>query len=397
MIDFDPYNEKFMQGDRSIFKKLREEEPAFYSKKYKCWFFSRYDDVKAISKDYEHFSVENGVTTSQLLLGEPTGAETFALMDLPRHKSHRGLIQPEYLKGRIADFESRAENFLLSFMDPLLQRGSFEIIHDLVLPASLRLVSSFIGLPDSLAQDVRNLLRIYWTRKPGQIGTSKEGGDAMLKLISLIMEFIPKRRKEIGKGKTDHFEVWLGASVDGRAYSDEEIANLVMTMIIGGSDTVPLTVANTLLLLEKNPKAKGAIKKNLDLIPNAYNETIRYAHPNNMLGRTVIKEVEFYGKTLQIGDKVMMLFASALRDNQAFDEPDQYNIYRDSSSSITFGIGIHKCVGEHLARLEGRIILENIFKFIPDYQIDYEGVEDLYSEFVKGHSAVPIKFTPKIV
>ena len=116
-----------------------------------------------------------------------------------------------------------------------------------------------------------------------------------------------------------------------------------------------------------------------------------------MLGRTVIKEVDFYGKTLQIGDKVMMLFASALRDNQAFDEPDQYNIYRDSSSSITFGIGIHKCVGEHLARLEGRIILENIFKFIPDYQIDYEGVEDLYSEFVKGHSAVPIKFTPKIV
>ena len=92
MIDFDPYNEKFMQGDRTIFKKLREEEPAFYSKKYKCWFFSRYDDVKAISKDYEHFSVENGVTTSQLLLGEPTGAETFALMDLPRHKSHRGLI-----------------------------------------------------------------------------------------------------------------------------------------------------------------------------------------------------------------------------------------------------------------------------------------------------------------
>ena len=83
-------------------------------------------------------------------------------------------------------------------MDPLLQRGSFEIIHDLDLPASLRLVSSFIGLPDSLAQDVRNLLRIYWTRKPGQIGTSKEGGDAMLKLISLIMEFIPKRRKEIG-------------------------------------------------------------------------------------------------------------------------------------------------------------------------------------------------------
>ena len=87
----------------------------------------------------------------------------------------------------------------------------------------------------------------------------------MLKLISLIMEFIPKRRKEIGKGKTDHFEVWLGASVDGRAYSDEEIANLVMTMIIGGSDTVPLTVANTLLLLEENPKAKGDIKKKLDL------------------------------------------------------------------------------------------------------------------------------------
>ena len=98
MIDFDPYKEDFMSGDRSIFTQLREEEPAYYSEKYNCWFFSRYEDVKAISTDYEHFSVEKGVTTSQLLLGEPTGAETFALMDLPRHKSHRSLIQPEYLR-----------------------------------------------------------------------------------------------------------------------------------------------------------------------------------------------------------------------------------------------------------------------------------------------------------
>ena len=392
MIDFDPYNEKFMSGDRSIFKRLREEEPAFYSEKYGCWFFSRYDDVKAISTDYEHFSVEKGVTTSQLLLGEPTGAETFALMDLPRHKAHRSLIQPNYLKGRIAEFEPRAERFLLSFMKSLLEKGSFELIHDLVLPASLKLVSSFIGLPDSLANDVRNLLRIYWTRKPGQIGTSEEGGKAMMELISLIMNFIPKRRNQITDEKDDHILVWLNAEVDGRKYSDEEIANLVMTMIIGGSDTVPLTVANTLLLLDKHPEFKEAVRKDLNLIPGTYNETIRYAHPNNMLGRTVIKETKFYEKSLKEGDKVMMLFASALRDERVFKNPDKYDIYRDTSSAITFGIGIHKCVGEHLARLEGRIILENIFKTIPNYKIDSDGVEYLYSEFVKGHSAVPITF-----
>tara|TARA_B100000929_G_scaffold54408_1_gene40318 strand:+ start:3424 stop:4602 length:1179 start_codon:yes stop_codon:yes gene_type:complete len=392
MIDFDPYDEQFMSGDRSIFARLREEEPAYYSEKYKCWFFSRYEDVKSISTDYEHFSVKQGVTTSQLLLEEPTGSETFALMDLPRHKAHRSLIQPEYLKGRIAEFRPRAEKFLLGFMDPLLEQGNFEVIHDLVLPASLRLVSSFIGLPDSLAKSVRDLLRIYWTRKPGQIGTSEEGGQAMMELITLIKEYIPEKRDLISEEKKDHLEVWLNAEIEGKKYSNDEIANLVMTMIIGGSDTVPLTVSNTLLLLDKHPHFKEAIIKDLSLISNAYNETIRYEHPNNMLGRTVIKETNFYNKSLKAGDKVMMLFASALRDERVFEDPDKYDIYRDSLSAITFGIGIHKCVGEHLARLEAKIILEHIFKRIPDYKINYDGVKDLYSEFVKGHSAVPIIF-----
>ena len=392
MIDFDPYDEQFMSGDRSIFARLREEEPAYYSEKYKCWFFSRYEDVKSISTDYEHFSVKQGVTTSQLLLEEPTGSETFALMDLPRHKAHRSLIQPEYLKGRIAEFRPRAEKFLLGFMDPLLEQGNFEVIHDLVLPASLRLVSSFIGLPDSLAKSVRDLLRIYLTRKPGQIGTSEEGGQAMMELITLIKEYIPEKRDLISEEKKDHLEVWLNAEIEGKKYSNDEIANLVMTMIIGGSDTVPLTVSNTLLLLDKHPHFKEAIIKDLSLISNAYNETIRYEHPNNMLGRTVIKETNFYNKSLKAGDKVMMLFASALRDERVFEDPDKYDIYRDSLSAITFGIGIHKCVGEHLARLEAKIILEHIFKRIPDYKINYDGVKDLYSEFVKGHSAVPIIF-----
>ena len=214
----------------------------------------------------------------------------------------------------------------------------------------------------------------------------------MVELISLIMKFIKKRRNAPKDGEKDHLSIWLDAEVEGRKYSDEEIANLVMTMIIGGSDTVPLTVSNTLLLLDKNPVFKKAVKEDPSLIPNAYSETIRYAHPNNMLGRTVIKDRKFYDKTLKVGDKVMMLFASALRDPRIFDKPDQYNIYRDISSAITFGIGIHKCVGEHLARLEGRIILENIFKNIPNYKVNYDGIKYLYSEFVKGHSAVPIFF-----
>ena len=132
-----------------------------------------------------------------------------------------------------------------------------------------------------------------------------------------------------------------------------------MTMIIGGSDTVPLTVSNTLLLLDKHPHFKEAIIKDLSLISNAYNETIRYEHPNNMLGRTVIKETNFYNKSLKAGDKVMMLFASALRDERVFEDPDKYDIYRDSLSAITFGIGIHKCVGEHLARLEAKLSVKS--------------------------------------
>jgi len=167
-------------------------------------------------------------------------------------------------------------------------------------------------------------------------------------------------------------------------------------LIITGADTVPYNIANLFYYLNKNPEQLEMIKQDYSLIPNAFEECVRFDHPTNILGRRLNKDMELHGKKMKKGDAVIYLYQSAGRDEREFKNPDHFDITRPPAKrNINFGHGPHKCLGQHLARLEGKVIIEEIFNAIPKYTVKEDEVERTFGEFLQGYRYMPIEFDPQ--
>ena len=165
-------------------------------------------------------------------------------------------------------------------------------------------------------------------------------------------------------------------------------------MIIAGNETTTKLLANALYWLEKNPVARAEVTANLALVPQWVEETLRYDNSTQLMARTATCNFELHGAKVRQGEKVLLLIGSANRDERVFERPDTFDIHRDTSESLAFGKGIHFCLGAALARLEGRVSLEEVMRRIPDFRIEASGIQRVHSTNVRGFSALPITFTP---
>ncbi len=186
----------------------------------------------------------------------------------------------------------------------------------------------------------------------------------------------------------------LSVELSDRRPSDEEIAAYMTTLLIGGVETFPKVFAGGVVRLDILRDQRSLLLEDPSLIPNAIDEIGRYELPLQMLGRTVIRDVEFHGEKLRAGQPVMFLYASAHRDEREFEDPDTFDVRRSLPRVLTFGRGTHACIGQHIALLEGRILLEEMLALMPDYEVDTQGLVQAQSEWMQGYLAVPIRFRP---
>jgi cytochrome P450 len=187
----------------------------------------------------------------------------------------------------------------------------------------------------------------------------------------------------------------LRTPAEGAPLSIGSMVATLYTWLVTGVEVVPLSVANTIVQLDRHPDQRRRLVEDPSLIPFGYDESLRYDQPTNLLGRFVKEPVEIRGRKLESGQGVMFLWASGNRDEEEFPRADGFDIARRPPRSLSFGHGAHKCIGEHLGRLEGRVLLEEILALAPDHAVDATGVERTYGEFLHGYQAVPIEFTPR--
>jgi cytochrome P450 len=180
--------------------------------------------------------------------------------------------------------------------------------------------------------------------------------------------------------------------VGDEALTDEQIAAELHTIMVTGSETTELSVAATLYYLAQHPEQLEAVRADRSLIGRAFAEAIRYDHPTNMLCRAVKRDVEVGGARLQVGQGVLLVWASANRDEAVFAHGDRFDVGRPWGRSLLFGHGQHKCLGEHLAMRMGTVILEEFFDVVADYEVDVDRAERMYGEFLKGFTRLPIRF-----
>jgi len=395
MIEYDPFSDAVMRDPWPFYAQLRREAPVFYLEKYDTWFLSKFEDIRACTTN-DVFSAERGVTPEAVLLkAEPPPDPVFSMLDLPRQRDYRRMFVPRYTRAAVARMEPEIRAQTRALLRPLASRGRFDVYRELADPLATHVIADLIGLPRDEALSLRAGVARYFARRPGQIGTTPENEAERIALVTRLAEIVAERMREGDRGGDDHISVMLRTPAEGKPLSLGSIVAAAYTWLVTGAEVVPLSVANTMLYLWRHPDQRRALVGNPELVAFAYDESLRYDQPTNLLGRFVKQPVEIRGRRLEPGQGVMFLWASGNRDEEEFERADQFDISRRPERTLSFGHGAHKCIGEHLGRLEGRILIEEMLALAPDYEVDVKGVQRSYGEFLHGYQAVPIEFAAR--
>jgi cytochrome P450 len=213
--------------------------------------------------------------------------------------------------------------------------------------------------------------------------------DAAMSMLAYFGELVAERRRQ---PRNDLTGAILAAEIDGDGLSDYEVLGFLFLMIIAGNETTTKLLGNALYWLWRNPDQRRLVRDDPSRIASWVEETLRYDNSTQALARTVTTDIELHGQTLRADDRVVLLVGSANRDERVFPNPDRFDILRDTSAMLSFGHGTHFCLGAALARLEGRIALEEVQARLPDYEIDAAGIVRVHSVNVRGFAALPIEF-----
>ncbi|HKI43626.1 MAG TPA: cytochrome P450, partial [Mycobacterium sp.] len=249
-------------------------------------------------------------------------------------------------------------------------------------------ISELMGVPESDRDRLRAMADGVMHREDGVTDVPASAIEASLNLIVYYQEMVAERRK---KPTEDLTSALLAAEIDGDRLTDEEVLGFLFLMVIAGNETTTKLLANAAYWGYKNPDQLAPVYADLSRVPLWVEETLRYDTSSQILARTVSGELTFYDTTIPVGDILLLLPGSAHRDERVFDNPDDYVIGREIGSTLlSFGSGAHFCLGAHLARMEARVALTELFKRIRGYQVDEANAVRVHSSNVRGFAYLPI-------
>ena len=401
---YDLFSPEAMRDPHIFYPVLREEHPAYFLPEYDSWVFSRFQDVWDGFMDAEHYSEAEGQLFAPEALRthhrgnppepriEPVKA-MFLWLDPPVQTRFRQLLAPPFLKGSINRLEPLVTEIVRKRLAELLPTGRFDLNADFGSYVSAHVTQQVMGLSFDDTGHVVDLINRLVYRNPGQAGSTPEGMAARDELHALLRGEVQRRRR--GQGPVSPvIDPLIGADIIGRALADEEIAVDAMAILVGGTETLPKIFAGGLLELSRQADQLAQVAADPDAHSEAaFEEMLRYNAPAQWFGRTVKKRCELGGIVLEPGQRVILLIASANRDPREFDRPDEFVWNRKARRMLSFGVGPHFCIGIHLARLEGRIMLREFLKTVSRFEIEPEAGHFAESEFQIGWTSLPVRIT----
>ena len=389
-VYYDPYDFDIDADPYPIWKRMRDEAPLYYNEKYDFYAVSRFADVDECSSDWKTFISGRG-TVLELLKANieiPKGSIIFE--DPPTHDLHRALLARVFRPKAIADLEPKIREFCARSLDPLVGSGGFDFIHDLGAQMPMRTIGMLLGIPEKDQEAIRDAidegLRMTESGKPNEMA------DAGAAQAQLLGEYVDWRAQHPGD---DLMTELLQAEFDDetgvkRKLTREEALNYVQLLAGAGNETTTRLIGWTGKVLAENPDQLAELVADRSLIPNAIEELLRYEAPSPVQARYVTRDVELHGKTVPEGSAMVLLTASANRDERKFPDADRFDIHRKIDRHVTFGYGVHFCMGAALARLEGRIALEEVLNRFPSWRVDYDNAVQARTSTVRGWERLPV-------
>ncbi len=392
-VEYNPFSAEVMRDPHPIYKRLRDEAPAYYIAEYDAWALSRFEDIWNASMDSEHYSCKQGTTASQLLTKKQPATPMLNLMDPPQHTHLRGKVRKHFSPQAIRNLEAMIRRLATECLEAARDKGEIDVMGDFASQISVKVACTVTGIPLEDGDLLNGLVWRFFKREPGIDGMTPDGIAAMGELFEYFTKLSHSRRKSLSDAD-DVVNLLNAIEIDDEKLDDAAIASHLSMFIIGGSETFPKVFANAVRHLAEHPEQRAECAADPSLIPNAFQEALRYDMPTQFLCRMVTKPVEYHGQTLKAGQPVLYLYPSGNRDDREFEKPDVFDIHREIPRILSFGHGTHACIGIHVAKMEGKVCLEETLKRIPEYRVHLDRAERLVTDFVQGYAALPISFEP---
>lgn len=388
----DPYDYHFHEDPYPYYKRLRDEAPLYRNDDLNFWALTRHSDVHRGFRDSVALSNKLGVSLDPISRNpEAYRTMSFLAMDDPAHLRLRTLVSKGFTPRRIRELEARVVELAKHHLDTALASASFDYIAEFAGKLPMDVISELMGVPVADRDQLRGLADTVMHREDGVADVPLSAIEASMEMLVYYAEMVAQRRR---KPTDDLTSALLEAEIDGDRLIDDEIMAFLFLMVVAGNETTTKLLGNAAFWGAKNPDQLAEVHADHSRIPQWIEETLRYDTSSQILARTVVTDVKFYGTTLHDGDTLLLLPGAAHRDERVFDAPDEYRIGREIGSKLlSFGSGAHFCLGAHLARMEARVALTELFERIRGYEIDEASAIRVHSSNVRGFASLPMTVT----
>jgi hypothetical protein len=385
---YSPFAYEIHEDPYPTYARLRDEAPAYHNPELDFWALSRFADVHAAMQDWETYSSSAGVSLEE---GSTARPPMIIMMDPPRQQKLRKLVSKAFTPRRIATMEPEIRALTLKHLSPLLSRDGFDFIEDFSAKLPMDVISTMMGVVEADQDMLRGWADALLHREEGKSAIPQAGLEGSANLVRYFAEDLGRRRKRPGD---DLISALIAAEIDGERLSDAEIIGFCFLLVIAGNETTTKMLGNAMVLLARHPDQRAWLVANPARIPDAVEEVVRFDNSSQMLARLLMRDVTLHGRTMPAGKKVLLLIGSANRDERAIARPNEFDVRRAPQPHLAFGYGIHVCLGAALARLEGRVALEEVLPRIPEYVIDESKLVRVHSANVRGYARVPLRIRP---
>lgn len=391
---FNPYAFSVHDDPYETYRRLRDEQPAYWNPELRFWALSRFADVLEAFRDTTTFSSAGGVSLENR---RPLGPadQGFGMMielDPPQHTVFRELVARVFTPRRMNAMEDEIRRLVDGYLDAVVGRGACDLVADLSSPFPMAVICAMLGIPEPDRPELLLHSEQILVREDGSMVMPQVALDGLFGLLAYFIDDLPKRKAGEGAGLISDL---VHLTVDGRALTDEELLGFCVLFVIAGHETTTKLVANAVELLSRHPAQRAALVADPSRSAQAVEEVLRFHSSTQYMHRTLTRDIERHGHTMRAGDSVLLVMGAANHDEREFGPTAAtFDVARPVQRNLAFGYGAHFCLGAALARVESRVALEQIHRRLPDYAVDHRAKVRFHSSNVTGWTSLPITFTP---
>ncbi|OBI24905.1 cytochrome [Mycobacterium sp. E1386] len=387
---YDPFDFEIDDNPYPVWKRLRDDAPLYHNEKYGFYALSRYEDVARELVNWRDYRSGKGTIIEVILNGVDIPPGVILFEDPPIHDAHRRLLSGVFTPRRMAAIEPLAREFCRRALEPLIGEDTFDFIADLGALMPMRTIGYLLGIPEESQASIRRNTDKLLELK--QSAPQQVFDDMMTRQSRLLEEFIDWRYEH---PSDDLMTELVNAELeepDGtrRRLTRAEVLTYTGTVAGAGNETTTRLIGFAGALLSDHPDQRRELAADFSLIPGAVEEILRYEAPSPVQGRYVARDVALYGQRVPEGSVMLLLNGSANRDERQFPDADRFDIHR-KAAHLSFGHGIHFCLGAALARVQAKVALEEVLSRWPDWEVDHEKAKHAHTTSVRGWATLPVR------